>query len=635
MRVLHDDHEAKDEDRTQRSLNGSDLSSASGHVLKVAAPGMVLSFPFPGPRTKGPIVIGRGLDADIRVPMPDMSRKHLSMRWDDDGVLQVADVGSSNGTTLRGEKLVVDEWKMLTTRELVLVSDGAVVVQEGNATDAPSRLVGYEAFEATLQAQVKNFAKKKEMFGVVAIELDSEGAWTDFVGGVLARTDSIGYLSERSVRVLLVNRSVAEIETIVAFLTRGLTTFSSNRNVTVKICPRDGDNLTALYSGARERRDTYHRETRRPSAPIVQSHAMAKVYELVGEVANTPTSILILGETGVGKDVLARAIHQKSNRANAPLVGLNCAALPESLLESELFGYERGAFTGAVAAKQGLLESAEGGTVFLDEVGEMPLSTQAKLLRVLEERKVMRLGGLRPKAVDFRLVAATNRNLQAEIAAGRFRADVFYRINGLAISIPPLRERRDEIVTLTHHFADKAAATLGKNVPLFSAEALQCFERYTWPGNIRELKSVVERAVLLARAGVVLLEHLPDEVISKAVSRPPPPGPDERPTEARLPILSEPDEGSGPRSTRSRGHYTPAGPPSSRMAIQPPGSQPPASMTSLKNELERIEYDRITAALAEAGGNQTRAAASLGMTRRALIIRLERYGITRPRKKGD
>jgi two-component system response regulator AtoC len=612
--------------------NTKTRTTNTGYVLRVAANSNVLSFPIP---PTGKVCLGRGIGTDVRIPLPDMSRRHAMLGWEE-GRLQICDLGSSNGTMLRGKRLEPDVWTPLDLRELFFVADAALVVHKGSTTDGPKRLVGHEPVEAAVRACLTSYAKTKKPFGVLAVDAESDMPWSDLVVALFATTDIAGFLSETSLRMLLLDRSVEQLELVTAFLQKTLVPFSPTRKVSLRVCPRDGDTLPALYSTGRKRADTARSDTRRPSAPVIESSVMRKVYVLIDEVARTPTSILLLGETGVGKDVMAREIHQRSERSAAMLVGLNCAALPESLLESELFGYERGAFTGAVAPKPGLIESAEGGTVFLDEVGEMPLSTQAKLLRVLEERKVMRLGGLKPRAVDFRLIAATNRKIQAEIAAGRFRADLFYRINGFSIMIPPLRDRRDEIVPLALYFAQRAAFALGKSVPIFATETLACFERYAWPGNIRELRSVVERAILLARTGVVMLEHLPEEVISQAASRPPPPPSHEiEPTTARnaaippLPSLAaneddddddDDDDEDAPRFLQTASPLT-----------APTSAKPPSS-ASLREQVERLEYEKIVAMLNELGGNQTRTAQALGMTRRALIIRLERYGLPRPRK---
>src|SRR5690606_14186600 len=216
----------------------------------------------------------------------------------------------------------------------------------------------------------------------------------------------------------------------------------------------------------------------------------------------------ILGETGAGKEAMAETVHQRSPRRAGPFLLLNCAALSETLLESELFGHEKGAFTGAHSTKAGLLESTAGGTVFLDEIGELSLGTQAKLLRVLEERSVMRVGATKPRRIDVRFVTATNRDLTREVRAGRFRGDLYYRISGLVVRIPPLRERLTEIEPLARHFLTEFCTQLGQLVPELEPAAIEALLGYHWPGNVRELKNVMERAVLLAGSGPVTREHV-------------------------------------------------------------------------------------------------------------------------------
>jgi transcriptional regulator with PAS, ATPase and Fis domain len=234
-------------------------------------------------------------------------------------------------------------------------------------------------------------------------------------------------------------------------------------------------------------------------------------------IAKSPLSALIVGETGVGKEVTAEMIHRRSRRASGPMVRLNCAAFPQTLLEGELFGYEKGAFTGALHAKPGLIESAHGGTLFLDEVGEMPAATQAALLRVLESREVLRLGAIRPVPADVRLVSATNRDLQALIAEGRFRRDLYYRLAGVTVQVAPLRARREQILALANTFLAEAARSAGVKAPSFSPAAVTRLHRHGWPGNVRELRNVVERALALADGGRIEPKHL---LLDAAVAEP-------------------------------------------------------------------------------------------------------------------
>jgi Nif-specific regulatory protein len=251
---------------------------------------------------------------------------------------------------------------------------------------------------------------------------------------------------------------------------------------------------------------------------VGDSAAMRDVYKFIARVAPTASTVLITGESGTGKELVARAVHSASRRADRPFVAINCAAITETLLESELFGHEKGAFTGAVAQKRGLLETAEGGTVFLDEIGELSAALQAKLLRVLQEHEFERVGGTRKVRVDFRLVTATNRDLEAAIAAGTFRRDLFYRLNVVSIALPALRDRRDDIPRLASYFARRHGEQAGRRVEGFSAEALACLTAYDWPGNVRELDNTVERAVVLGSTPLILPDDLPDAIVEAAPS---------------------------------------------------------------------------------------------------------------------
>jgi DNA-binding NtrC family response regulator len=238
-------------------------------------------------------------------------------------------------------------------------------------------------------------------------------------------------------------------------------------------------------------------------AMVGDSSALRRVLEQVGQVAPTDSTVLIQGETGTGKELVARAVHDASLRRERPLVKLNCAALPRELVESELFGHEKGAFTGALQQRRGRFELADGGTLFLDEVGELPLETQAKLLRVLQEREFERVGGTRSLRTDVRVIAATNRELQAQVAAGAFRSDLYYRLNVFPIVVPPLRERREDIPRLLQHFAARTARKLGRTLDGVSPEFIERSSAYDWPGNIRELENLVERAMILSSGAML------------------------------------------------------------------------------------------------------------------------------------
>ncbi len=249
---------------------------------------------------------------------------------------------------------------------------------------------------------------------------------------------------------------------------------------------------------------------------IGKSRAMQAVHEIIDRIADTRTTVLITGESGTGKERVARQIHDQSDRRDAPFLVINCGALPENLMESELFGHEKGAFTGAGTRTQGLFRDAEGGTLFLDEVGELPLSLQVKLLRALQERKVRPVGASREVAVNVRILAATNRDIEAEVEAGRFRQDLYYRLNVIRLELPPLRERREDVALFAEQFVSRFAAELGKEVTGLSADALRALEGYAFPGNVRELENIVERAVALARTKTLGLGDFPPEVSGAA-----------------------------------------------------------------------------------------------------------------------
>jgi transcriptional regulator with PAS, ATPase and Fis domain len=320
-----------------------------------------------------------------------------------------------------------------------------------------------------------------------------------------------------------------------------------------------------------------------PAGVVARDEAMLRVFRLLERVAESTLAVILLGETGAGKEVCAKFVHDRSPRADKPFLGLNCAALSESLLESELFGYEKGAFTGAATDKPGLLESASGGTVFLDEVGDMPLATQVKLLRVLEAKDVLRLGSRKARPIDIRLVAATNQDLSERIIAGKFREDLFYRLNGISIIVPPLRERPDDIEPLARHFLESSKRRGGATS--LSDESVKWLESYPWPGNVRELRNLIERAVVLCDGSVLEPQHL--HLTAQASGAPP-----------RAPQPSQTSSGG------------------------------------LRHEVKSLEKGRIEAALAACDGNQRRAAEKLGISRGALLRRIDQLGISRPKKGG-
>jgi transcriptional regulator with PAS, ATPase and Fis domain len=347
--------------------------------------------------------------------------------------------------------------------------------------------------------------------------------------------------------------------------------------------PSSGPISEDVATRREEATGTGHLPGERARARIVHDPIMHELYAMVDRIAVGSIHLLIMGETGAGKELVAERLHERSRRRSKPFLRLNCAAVAESLLEAELFGFERGAFTGATQAKPGLLEVVDGGTLLLDEVGEMPLSLQAKMLRALESQQVLRVGGLAPRSIDVRFVAATNRNLEEQVRLGRFREDLYFRLNGATVVVPPLRERISEIEPLAEEFIRATCVELARHpAPTLRPESLHMLQAYAWPGNVRELKNFIERAVLVAPGAEILPEHFPIQRMAST-----------------LPL-----QRIGPQS------------------LPPP---PPTSGTD-------PERERILGVLAECGGNQSRAAKALGISRTTLVTRLNDYGIPRPRK---
>ena len=357
--------------------------------------------------------------------------------------------------------------------------------------------------------------------------------------------------------------------------------------------PFRADQLQLVIRKAIERESLRH-EVARLSDELValrgadgvvgHSAALRDVVAVARKVARHPSTVLVTGESGTGKELIARLVHSASPRSTAAFVAVNCAAIPEALLESELFGHIRGAFTGASQDRRGLFEEADGGTLFLDEIGELPLALQVKLLRVLQEGEIRRVGDNASRTVDVRLVAATSRDLESEVAAGRFRADLYYRVNVVRLQLPPLRERRDDIAELARHFAQAHAARLLMSAPTISAEAMRALLEYSWPGNVRELENVMERALVLTDDARIDLAQLPSQL--------------------------------------SRGGTEPAADtlPNVRHGLT-------EHDLSVKRRTESLERELIAQALERTAGNRTRAAQMLDLSHRALLYKIREYGL--------
>ncbi|MBM7116727.1 sigma-54-dependent transcriptional regulator [Archangium primigenium] len=354
--------------------------------------------------------------------------------------------------------------------------------------------------------------------------------------------------------------------------------------------PFDQSELSAAIAKAAKAHVVAQRSVRADAkaraAIIGESPQLQDVFKIIDKVADTPATVLITGESGTGKELIASALHGASSRRDKPFIKINCAAIPHTLLESELFGYERGAFTGAVTSKPGRFELADEGTLFLDEIGEIPVEMQVKLLRALQEGEFERVGGIKTTRVDVRLIAATNRDLQQEIDAGRFRKDLYYRLAVVPLVLPALRERRGDIPMLAAHFVEKYNRKLNKKIEGITEDALALLQAYYWPGNIRELENLIERVLLLADGPSITARDLPEPV--RQATTPPPAAP-------AAPLEAAPGEGGLKDIVRMKA--------------------------------AELEKDLISKALDETGGNVTRAARLLQISRKSLQTKMKEFGL--------
>ncbi|HWE23360.1 MAG TPA: sigma 54-interacting transcriptional regulator [Myxococcales bacterium] len=514
---------------------------------------------------RGSVVIGRSKQSDVRLEDSSVSRRHAVLHVDP--VLRLEDLGSANGTHVRERLLRPKEIVELQPGDVVEVGRALLVVQRQVPPGRASRLVTHDYFEARLEDECARGERGPLSFAVARLrwETETQDAVLGRIAPLLRPGDVVGAYGPTDLELLLVDTAPDEAEEFVGELARAA---GQDCAAGLACFPRGGRSAAALL----QRANAPLRSGSSPESERIfsaRSDEMDRLRVEVAHVAGTDMTVLILGETGVGKGVLAEEVHRRSRRANGPFVAINCASFTDALFESELFGYERGAFTGAQQAKTGLIESAEGGTLFLDEIAELPLSMQAKLLRVLEDREVRRVGALKAKKVDVRVIAATNRALSAEVRRGGFRSDLYFRLDVLRMVVPPLRERVAEIEGLARSFLQSANPAL-----TLSPEALEALQRYSWPGNIRELRNAMDRAAVLCGAGAITPAHLPRDTV--------------------------------------RATYFTAG----------PAVDPSADAVPLKQ--------RILDALEQTAGNQSRAAKLLGVSRRTLVNWMDRYDLPRP-----
>ena len=563
----------------------------------------------------GEVSIGRSSACDLAINDASVSRRHATLRM---SPLEIVDEGSRNGTRVRGRTVTSGASAALSVGDAIHIGEAIVLLQRaGSGSERrPTSAAPPEMLDVPVppvEAECARSARTGAPFAVAYVSIESGDAREALrvLRTSLRTSDVVITDGSSGFRLLLVDTAGPHVAFTVERLSGLLRQNGIRARFGTARYPHDGVVAEQLIAHA------YTRVNRPDGAPPT---AMDALREIVWQVAEGELSVLINGETGVGKELCAEQIHRLSPRASGPFIKFNCSALVESLIESELFGHERGAFTGAMSASPGLLETGNGGTVFLDEIGELPLGVQAKLLRVIEERIVRRVGATAGKKIDVRFVFATNRDLLEEVAAGRFRRDLYYRINGMTVAIPPLRERREEIVPLARAFAIRARN--GAAIA-FGHEVITALEQHAWPGNVRELRNTVERAVLLSSGGAIRPTHLvlaPPREQTREPAR-------ESQTTLTMERVNGDDEVSFRQSEPGMRYSEPALRPSEPMMRRSEGS--------LASQVAELERKRIVEALEQFGGNQTQVARALGVSRGTLIARMEQYGLRRPRKRDD
>ena len=610
--------------------SGNPPSSPTGLRLLVLGDARMTTFPLP---PNGQVAIGRAEHCDVRLDEPNVAPVHALLRTGQPMLL--TDCGTGAATIVGSRRLEAGESSALAPGVVMLLGGVTMVVQASGASARLRHVRSHDYFEARLEDECARAESQGQGFAVVRLKFERaqapavEDAFTRYLRPV----DLVAMYAADEYELLLVDTAPEKATTLCASLRDHVAAAGLGELAMGVACwARNGRSPETLLAAAGL---ALHGNPELPVSRVPSSGAIEALRPLVERVAANNINVLILGETGVGKEVLARRIHELSPRIDKPMLCVNCAALTETLLESELFGHERGAFTGAIQAKPGLLEVAEGGSVLLDEVGEMPLTIQAKLLRVVEQRSVTRVGGLKARVIDVRFMAATHRDLEAEIRRGTFRRDLFYRLNGVSLMVPPLRERVNEIHTLAELFIADFSKQAGRKPLALSSRARALLQRYAWPGNVRELRNVMERAVMLCQTNTIDLVDLPIERLGRTL--PPERSSDAPPDWPREMGSLTAGAVSVVPSRQGSGSFAPSRPAPSR-----PGAYsfaPAAGDDDSRRDPEPTvgvasdERERIIRALERCGGNQTHAARQLGMSRRTLISRIERYDLPRPRKR--
>ncbi len=551
------------------------------------------------------VIVGRAASADVCVPHPSLSRRHARFTLED-GQAKVVDLDSTNGVRVNGE---VVQAAALQPGDTVVLGEVSVSVHVLSPSDgvAAVGLLSHDRFLGHLEEEIVRHRTFGRGLGLIMLRTargrrEHLSRWCPQLQQLLRPVDRVGLYSPSAVEILLpeVSReALGEAARHLVEVTAGEVELRCGAALFPEAATSSEELLeaarTAMQRATGKSQVSFGPATDKHSLEvsgdevIVRSPAMEKVYTVVKRMQKSSIPVLICGETGTGKEVIARAIY--GNDRATPLPCVNCAAIPDQLIESTMFGHEKGAFTGADRQTRGVFEEADGGAVLLDEIGELSPSAQAALLRVLDSKRITRVGSTKEIAVDVRILAATHRNLEAMCEAGSFRWDLLYRINTMTLKVPPLRERPEEIEPLARHFISEANEANGCEVEGIDEEALSALRRYSWPGNVRELRNVIHRSVVMALGSSVLADDLPERVRA----------------------------GGGPRAVRTTAH-----------AAAPP-APPWESDDDLdyKGRIQRYETDLIRAALDHTDWGKTRAAELLRIPLRTLIYKIKSFGIER------
>ncbi|WP_246137513.1 sigma 54-interacting transcriptional regulator [Myxococcus llanfairpwllgwyngyllgogerychwyrndrobwllllantysiliogogogochensis] len=572
--------------------------SSERHYLLVFDGDSARMFALP---EQGEVVIGRGDGADLKLCEASVSRAHAKVSVTG-GQVRIADLESQNGTHVNEERVVGT--RRLSSGDVVTLSSATLVLHLGRRATTGPLFVDPATMRQRVEAELERALRYFRPFSVLHVSLGTKTADRPRVElalqAVCRGLDVASWTGADSFSVALPELDDPGAREHALRILEALEPLAPAARAGVAACPSDGCDVDTLHSSASAAarttaagdvasgRDAFQTLKLGDREVLIADPVMMRLYGLAERIARSDLPVLVNGETGAGKELAASALHFLSHRKAQRLVTLNCAALQESLLESELFGHEKGAFTHATATKMGLFEAASGGTLFLDEVGELSLSIQAKLLRALDTQRITRLGDVKERVIDVRVVAATNRDLEAEIRAGRFRQDLFFRLSGSILWLPPLRERKRELPILARAFLLRACERSAREPLEISDAAMQRLALYPWPGNVRELRNVMDYAAAAVTEEVLEPWHL-DERLGAGFSVKP-----SASTEPALPA-------------------------------QEPTTLP--ALTNLAEEIQTLERTRMTQALHASEGNQTRAAQRIGMPLRTFVTKMKQYGL--------